>query len=74
MNEDNVVTAAAEGLGVIGAFVGGVPGLALQAAGRVIPAIYTAIKGGGQPDDVVGAITQALVAASNAEMKATLGP
>ena len=74
ISEEQVLTLAETGLTVIASSVGGPIGLGLGIVAQLIGPVVAAVQGGGQPDAVLEAVKKALVAASDAEMRAELPP
>ena len=73
ISEEQVISFVKIGLGTVAAMLPPPFNIALAAVGELIDPVLNAVTAGGTQASVVEAVKAALVTASDADMKATLG-
>lgn len=74
MTEEQAVVLVESTLAGVATLAGGPIGAVAMVLGQLVGPIYNVLKGGATPDDTVANIKASLVAVSDADMKAELGP
>jgi hypothetical protein len=71
--EQTALNVAKTILALVGTAFGGPVGTTFSVVSQLLPPVYAAIEGGGSPGEIVKVACDAIVAASDAQMKRELG-